>query len=194
MHGGTIRVDKRSSDVGRHSRFAAVRDKRICRRTRWHDGFKNRRLLQGSAMAYVQEALGWLPRPEPQGDRLEGTTRQASREWSRQPRLNDPTRQKPVILFADDNADMRELCHGPSGLAVQVVQADNGKAGAGRSVSAAPRPGADRRDDAGYGRICAAGCPAAESGDPHSSSHHALRTGWRRGDASTASRPAPTII
>ena len=81
-------------------------------------------VLQGSAVAYVQEALGWLPGDDLLkgevtgtilGDRDEGTVEDAQSE------------RKPVIILADDNADMREYLRGLLGGRFEVVTAANGR-------------------------------------------------------------------
>ena len=75
-------------------------------------------------MAYVQEALGWLPGDDTlkgvvtgtiPGDRDEGTMQAP------------PSQRKPVIILADDNADMREYLRGLLGGRFDVVTAANGR-------------------------------------------------------------------
>ncbi|WP_109485221.1 ATP-binding protein [Occallatibacter savannae] len=76
-------------------------------------------VLQGSAIAYVQEALGWLPGqdqiqnevagPAADGDQLAAKTR-------------------PVVLLVDDNNDMREYVRTLLATRFEVVSAGNGRA------------------------------------------------------------------
>lgn len=79
-------------------------------------------VLAGSAVAYVREALGWLPGQ----DRLKGEiTRGAAGD-----RLDIATpseERRPVILLVDDNADMREYVRGLLGGRYDVVSAENGR-------------------------------------------------------------------
>ena len=80
--------------------------------------------LQGSSVAYVQEALGWLGGR----DRLKGEVALAAAgDESRNPAPGAAER-KPQILLADDNADMREYVTGLLDWRFQIVQAENGKA------------------------------------------------------------------
>jgi PAS domain S-box-containing protein len=79
---------------------------------------------QGSAMAYVQEALGWLPRQD-QRAKLNGAV--ADEAGGLLLEAADPVEQKPVIVFADDNADMREYVIGLLGRRYQVIPFGTGK-------------------------------------------------------------------
>jgi PAS domain S-box-containing protein len=80
-------------------------------------------VLQGSAVAYVREAIGWLPGQ----DRLaEEVTRTEAGERSQQPESADKE-QRPVVLLADDNADMREYVRGLLSGRFDVLVASNGK-------------------------------------------------------------------
>ncbi len=56
--------------------------------------------LHGSSAAYVQEALGWLPEETLLQDEMTG---EAADGWQETALID-----KPVVLFADDNRDMRE--------------------------------------------------------------------------------------
>jgi len=77
---------------------------------------------QGSSMAYVQEALGWLPGR----DRLKGevTTDGGGPQSTASA---TPANGKPTILVVDDNADMREYVQDLLGWRFHVVLAGNGK-------------------------------------------------------------------
>jgi signal transduction histidine kinase len=79
-------------------------------------------VLQGSAVAYVREALGWLPGRDRLKDEI---TRAADGDRAQ----DDITaeEQKPVILLVDDNADMREYLRGLLGGRFEVIPAENGK-------------------------------------------------------------------
>jgi len=79
--------------------------------------------LQGSAIAYVQEAQGWL-----QGrDRIrDEVTDGAAHEQVRGSASAGSSETKPVILLVDDNADLREYVAGLLGWRFEVIPAENG--------------------------------------------------------------------
>ena len=80
---------------------------------------------QESAEAYIQEALSWLG----PGDKLRGGI--AAAVPGNEPDKSGPANSaepKPVILLADDNADMREYLSGLLRGRFQLMQAGNGKA------------------------------------------------------------------
>jgi signal transduction histidine kinase len=80
--------------------------------------------LQGSAEAFAQETLGWLPGHDQPGSAITGAASgdaddglpQAERE------------ARPIILLVDDNADMREYVRSLLAGRFDVVSANNGKA------------------------------------------------------------------
>ena len=81
--------------------------------------------LHGSAVAYVQEAMGWLGA----GNRLRGEVAPAAAgDEARKPGPANSAELKPIILLADDNADMREYVSGLLGGRFRLVQAGTGKA------------------------------------------------------------------
>ena len=80
--------------------------------------------LQGSAVAYVQEAMGWL------GGRGMVNVAIAPASAGDEPRkatVGGIAERKPVILLADDNADMREYVAGLLGWRYELVQAETGR-------------------------------------------------------------------
>ncbi len=79
--------------------------------------------LQGSEVAYVQEALGWL------GGRDGFKDEVAPSSGGDEPRNGaaKAAEHKPVIVFADDNADMREYVAGFLGRRFQIVHAGTGR-------------------------------------------------------------------
>ena len=79
--------------------------------------------LQGSAVAYVQEAMGWLPGR----DRLKREVTEGNTGDGTKVSIISPTESKQTILLVDDNADMREYVHGLLGWRFHVIQAENGK-------------------------------------------------------------------
>ena len=78
--------------------------------------------LQGSALAFVQEAMGWLPGQ----DRLKGEVTPAG-EGPQGTGGVETVEQKPVILVVDDNADMRDYLTSLLGWRFKIVGAANGR-------------------------------------------------------------------
>jgi signal transduction histidine kinase len=87
--------------------------------------------LQGSAVAYVQEAMGWLG----EGDRLRGKIARSADSDEQRTLSASPNAAggKPVILLADDNGDMREYVASLLEGRFQVVEAGTGKAALGEA-------------------------------------------------------------
>jgi signal transduction histidine kinase/FixJ family two-component response regulator len=77
---------------------------------------------QGSSVAYVQEALGWLPGRDPLRKQITGD---AAREDAHSTSFSPE--HKPRVLLVDDNADMREYVQGLLAWRYEVVAAANGK-------------------------------------------------------------------
>jgi PAS domain S-box-containing protein len=123
MHGGSINV---ASKVDRGTTFtvsvplghAHLPHDQVA------DDLQKPTALRGSSVAFVQEALGWLPGRGPR-DMLDGTTHIESD--GRANPDGDPAEKKPVILFADDNADMRAYVLGLLGWRFHVIEAGTGK-------------------------------------------------------------------
>jgi signal transduction histidine kinase/DNA-binding NarL/FixJ family response regulator len=80
--------------------------------------------LQGSAVAYVQEAMGWLPGRDRQKREI---TRGTTGDGVHGTASTYPAESKPEILLVDDNADMREYVLGLLGWRFKVVPAENGR-------------------------------------------------------------------
>ena len=81
-------------------------------------------VVQGSAVAYVREALGWLPGR----DRLKGEiTRTDAGDQPLDTQSVVGGERKPVVLLVDDNADMREYVHDLLCWRFDVVEAENGR-------------------------------------------------------------------
>ena len=121
MHGGSIRAE---SVLGEGSTFNVTlpfghnhlsRGKVVTDRA-------TSTALQGSALAYVQEAMGWLPGR----DQLKGEVTPAG-ETPQGTAEIEKVEEKPVILVVDDNADMREYLTSLLGWRFEVVQAGNGR-------------------------------------------------------------------
>ena len=120
MHGGSISVE---SKLGEGSAFKI-------RLPFGHDHLTHGHLkqdagsapiVQGSAVAYVQEALGWLPGHERLKDQIAGIAGDADEPAS----TGSSTR--PVLLLVDDNGDMREYVRTLLEGRFQVVSVSNGR-------------------------------------------------------------------
>jgi signal transduction histidine kinase len=82
-------------------------------------------VLQGSAAAYVREAMGWLPGT----DGLMGEiTRSDASDRLPRTQAGEKPETKPMVLLVDDNADMREYVRGLLAGRFNVVTAPNGRA------------------------------------------------------------------
>jgi signal transduction histidine kinase len=122
MHGGSIRVE---STLGEGTAFTVTLP--FGHKHLSHGHILTDSLdpiaLQGSAVAHVQEALGWLGGQDPlKGEVTHGTAGDGAQHSA----AADSTGSRPVILLADDNADMREYVLGLLGGRFQVVAAENG--------------------------------------------------------------------
>lgn len=124
MHGGSIQV-RSAIDVGSEFNLTLPFGQEHLSRGRVVSSGATDSSLQGSAIAYVQEAMGWL------GDRDKLKDEVAPAVAEDEPRNTASTNsaeRKPVILLADDNADMREYVSGLLAGRFQLVQAATGKA------------------------------------------------------------------
>ena len=77
-------------------------------------------VVPGSAVAYVQEALGWLPGHDRLGDEIAGSV-----AGDQSDQMAAPSRQ--VVLLVDDNADMREYVRSLLAGRFDVVATRNGR-------------------------------------------------------------------
>jgi len=121
MHGGSIQV-RSAIDVGSEFNLTVPFGQEHLSRGRVVNDGAAESSLQGSAVAYVQEAMGWLGA----GEKLKNEiARTAAGDEPR--KTANPAERKPVILLADDNADMREYVSGLLAGRFQLVQATTGK-------------------------------------------------------------------
>jgi len=79
-------------------------------------------VVQGSAVAYVQEALGWMPGHEQLRSQIAGSV-PGDQDDESQPATSAG---KPHVLLVDDNADMREYVRSLLAGRFEVVTAGNG--------------------------------------------------------------------
>ncbi len=105
--------------------------------------------LQGSTIAYVQEAMGWLSDADRLKDAIApvAATDVAVGEPRKTTTGNSAVR-KPVILVADDNADIREYLSSLLAGRFQLFQAGDGKAALAKAQQLIPGPGPDGHHDA----------------------------------------------
>jgi signal transduction histidine kinase/CheY-like chemotaxis protein len=123
MHGGSIQV-KSTVDVGTEFTLTLHFGQEHLSRGRVVSSGSDESSLQGSAVAYVQEAMGWLG----EGDRLKEKIAPAvAGDEPRKPAPANSAGRKPVILLADDNADMREYVSSLLQGRFQLIQAGTGK-------------------------------------------------------------------
>ena len=78
-------------------------------------------VVPGSAAAFVQEALGWLPGHDQVREEISGSVSDDQGEQA-------ATAAKQVLLLVDDNADMREYVRSLLATRYDVVTAGNGRA------------------------------------------------------------------
>ena len=122
MHGGSIEV-KSAVNAGTEFTITLHFGQKHLSRGRVVSSGSAESSLQGSGVAYVQEALGWLS----DGDTLKNEIAPAAAgDEAREP-ADGPAGRKPVILLADDNADMREYVSGLLRGRFQVEEAATGK-------------------------------------------------------------------
>ncbi len=80
-------------------------------------------VMQGTAVAYVQEALGWMPGHDQLKNQIAGSV---AGDQDDDPLL-DMAASKPVVLLVDDNTDMREYVRSLLAGKFEVVAVTNGK-------------------------------------------------------------------
>lgn len=118
MHGGKITVE---SEVGSGTRFKIhlrFGDEHLAHGDVARES-ASLPVLQGSTVAYVQEALGWLPGYDQLASEIAGAVDQGDEQAS--------TDKKPVVLLVDDNADMREYVRSLLVGRFEVIATSNGR-------------------------------------------------------------------
>jgi PAS domain S-box-containing protein len=119
MHGGSIRVE---STLGAGTEFIVTipfGEAHLCHGSVVRNG-ASPVTLQGSAIAYIQEAEGWLAGR----DRLKGEV--IHDDGARGADSANSPDGKPVVLLVDDNADLREYVAGLLSWRFQIISAENG--------------------------------------------------------------------
>ncbi|MGD0735610.1 MAG: ATP-binding protein [Terracidiphilus sp.] len=123
MHGGSIQV---RSTINKGTEFTVTLPfgQEHLSRGRVIGNGEAPSAVQGSAVAYVQEAMGWLG----SRNRLIGEVAAAATgDDPRKPAATNLAERRAVILLADDNADMREYVSGLLGGRFELIEAETGK-------------------------------------------------------------------
>jgi PAS domain S-box-containing protein len=126
MHGGSIQVTSRV-DVGTEFTLTLPFGKEHLSRDQVADNRGVESSLQGSSVAYVQEAMGWLGTGNRLKDEIAAPDAGDTGNDARKPFPTGSAGRKPVILLADDNADMREYVSGLLQGRFELVEAATGK-------------------------------------------------------------------
>jgi signal transduction histidine kinase len=122
MHGGTIEVESKQGDGTTfkvHLRFGHEHlvhghvDKDTASPI----------LVQGTAVAYVQEALGWLPGHDQLRSEIASSV---AGDEGGDSQTHAPA-GRPVVLLVDDNTDMREYVHSLLATRFDVISTPNGR-------------------------------------------------------------------
>ena len=123
LHGGSVRVESTQA-IGTIFTVTIPFGQNHLPRERVVDDSLQAAGLHGSAIAYVREAIGWLPGKDQLADEVTPT------ETGDRPHHADsarPNEQKSVVLLVDDNADMREYVRGLLSGRFEVILASHGR-------------------------------------------------------------------
>ncbi len=133
MHGGSISVESKI-DQGTTFRVNLPFGRTHLTHGHVETDASSPMVMQGTAVAYVQEALGWMPGHDHLKSNIAGSFAGDQDDDS-----HGPANEKPVLLLVDDNNDMREYVRSLLAGKFEVVSVTNGKQAleeAGRRVPA----------------------------------------------------------
>ncbi len=122
MHGGSIEV-RSAVDVGSEFTVTLHFGQEHLSRGQVVSGREAGSAIQGSGAAYLQEAMGWFS----EGDALKDLVAPAVAGDVPPEPAAGTAESKPVILLADDNADMREYVSNLLQGRFQLIEAGTGK-------------------------------------------------------------------
>jgi signal transduction histidine kinase/CheY-like chemotaxis protein len=120
MHGGSIEVES-TLDVGTEFKVHMPFGHEHLKQGHVALDAGSPLIVQGSAIAYVQEALGWLPGHDQLQNEI---TSSVARDEGEQ----HLSTARPLVLLVDDNSDMREYVRSLLAVRFDVVGASNGRA------------------------------------------------------------------
>src|SRR5579863_3727323 len=123
LHGGSVTVESTEGIGTRFTVRIPFGQGHLPRERVFRDAM-NPVVLQGSAIAYVREAIGWLPGHDRLADEV---TRTEAGDHANQKNVVQAVEPKSVVLLADDNADMREYVLALLSGRFTVLAASNGK-------------------------------------------------------------------
>jgi signal transduction histidine kinase len=120
MHGGSIEVES-TLDVGTEFKVHMPFGHEHLKQGHVALDAGSPLIVQGSTIAYVQEALGWLPGHDQLQNEITGSVARDEGE-------QHLSTARPLVLLVDDNSDMREYVRSLLAVRFDVVGASNGRA------------------------------------------------------------------
>lgn len=120
MHGGTVEVQSKLNDGTEFKVHLPFGHEHLKHGNIGRDS-GNPLVLQGSAISYVQEALGWLPGHDQLENEIAGSVAEEAPAGGLLQSTN-----RPLVLLVDDNADMREYVRTLLATRFTVLTAENG--------------------------------------------------------------------